>query len=75
MVRKAKMEEIFSKAKFADDANLYSVTFRDFDTLKTVSLPKFLDESENFQTIPVSRITMIKKGDKILFTKIKMVNS
>ena len=56
MARKTKTEEIFSKAKFADDPNLYSVTFRDFDTLRTVSLPKFLDESENFQTIPASRI-------------------
>ena len=75
MARKTRTEEIFSKARFADDANLYSVTFRDFDTLRTVSLPKFLDESENFQTIPASRITMIKKGDEILFTKIKTVNS
>jgi len=69
MAKKTRMEEIFSKAKFADDANLYSVTFRDFDTLRTVSLPRFLEESENFQTIPASRITMIKNGDNVLFTK------
>ena len=56
MAKKTKMEEIISKAKFADNVNLYDVTFRDFDTLKTVSLPRFLDESENFQTIPVTRI-------------------
>ena len=69
MAKKTKMEEIISKAKFADNVNLYDVTFRDFDTLKTVSLPRFLDESENFQTIPMTRITMIKKGDEILYSK------
>ena len=69
MAKKTKMEEIISRAKFADNVNLYDVTFRDFDTLKTVSLPRFLDESENFQTIPMTRITMIKKGDEILYSK------
>ena len=69
MAKKTKMEEIISKAKFADNVNLYDDTFRDFDTLKTVSLPRFLDESENFQTIPMTRITMIKKGDEILYSK------
>ena len=69
MAKKTKMEEIISKAKFADNVNLYDDTFRDFDTLKTVSLPKFLDESENFQTIPVTRITLIKRHNEILYSK------
>jgi hypothetical protein len=69
MAKKTKMEEIISKAKFADNVNLYDVTFRDFDTLKTVSLPRFLDESENFQTIPVTRITLIKRHNEILYSK------
>ncbi len=69
MAKKTRMEEIISKAKFADNVNLYDVTFRDFDTLKTVSLPRFLDESENFQTIPVTRITLIKRHNEILYSK------
>ncbi len=71
MVKKGKIEEIFSKARFADDPNTYKVFFRDFDIIRKVTLPDFIVESNNFQTIPITRIEMIKKDDKILFEKLK----
>ncbi len=71
MVKKGKIEEIFSKARFADDPNIYKVFFRDFDIIREVTLPNFIVESNNFETIPITRIEMIKKDDKILFEKLK----
>ncbi len=72
MVKKGKIEEIFSKARFADDPNTYKVFFRDFDIIREVTLPDFIVESNNFETIPITRIKMIKKDDKILFEKSKL---
>ena len=74
VVRKGIIEEIFSKAKFADDPNTYKVFFRDFDTIKKVTLPDFIVESNNFETIPITRIEMIKKDNEILFEKKHEVN-
>jgi hypothetical protein len=71
VVKKGKIEEIFSKARFADETNTYKVFFRDFDTIREVTLPDFIIESNNFETIPITRIEMIKKDDKILFEKSK----
>ncbi len=71
MVKKGKIEEIFSKARFADKTSTYKVFFRDFDIIKEVTLPDFIIESNNFETIPITRIEMIKKDDKILFEKSK----
>ena len=70
MVKKGIIEEIFSKARFSEEANLYIVGFRDFEKIRTLTLPKFIIESDNFQKIPSSRITMIKKNNTILFEKI-----
>jgi len=72
VVKKGKIEEIFSKARFADDPNTYKVFFRDFDTIREVMLPDFIIESNNFETIPITRIEMIKKDDNILFEKSKL---
>ncbi len=72
VVKKGKIEEIFSKARFADDPNTYKVFFRDFDIIKEVTLLDFIIESNNFETIPITRIEMIKKDDKILFEKSKL---
>lgn len=71
MAKKGKIEEIFSKARFADEASLYKIVFRDFETLRELALPDFIIESNNFETIPVTRIELIKKGDNILFKKSK----
>ncbi len=72
MVKKGEIEEIFSKARFADKTSTYKVFFRDFDTIREVMLPDFIIESNNFETIPITRIEMIKKNDKILFEKSKL---
>ncbi len=72
MVKKGKIEEIFSKARFADKTSTYKVFFRDFDTIREVTLLDFIIESNNFETIPITRIEMIKKDDKILFEKSKL---
>jgi hypothetical protein len=71
MTKKGIIEEIFSKARYADDPNSYRIFYRDFDKISELSLPEFDKESNNFETIPVTRIQMIKKNNKILFTKVK----
>ena len=69
MARKGRLGEIFSKALYADDAILYSVSYRDFENIIEVSLPEFLEISENFELIPQSRIVLVKKGIEILYRK------
>ena len=69
MAKKGIIEEIFSKAKFADDPILYRVFYRDFDRIRELTLLEFLNESNGFETIPANRIQMIKKNNKTLFRK------
>jgi len=69
MTKKGIIEEIFSKAIFADDSESYKVTYRDFENLREISLKEFVKESNNFQTIPITRIMSIKKNHRILFEK------
>ncbi|MCV0410151.1 DUF504 domain-containing protein [Nitrosopumilus sp.] len=69
MVKKGAIEEIFSKALFADEPKEYRISYRDFQRIKETSLPEFLVQSNNFQTIPISRIKSIKKSNTILFEK------
>ena len=71
MTKKGRLEEIFSKAKFADDPLLYRVFYRNLDKISELNLPDFLNESNNFETIPITRIELIKKNNKILFRKSK----
>jgi len=68
-MRKGLLQEIISKAMYADDINMYIVCYRDMDTLKEVTLKDFLELSENFQLIPANRIVYIKRGDKIIYSK------
>jgi hypothetical protein len=67
--RKGKLEEIFSKALYADDPSLYSVSYRDFESIVQVPLLEFLDLSENFELIPASRIIVISRDGKELYRK------
>ena len=67
--KKGKLEEIFSKALYADDPDLYSVSYRDFESIVQVSLLDFLKISENFELIPASRINIISKGGQELYRK------
>ena len=69
MVKKGIVEEIFSKAKFSQDIHLYYVSYRDFERIKEVTLSEFIQESENFSKIPISRIMQIRKNNTILFEK------
>jgi len=69
MTKKGIIEEIFSKAIFADDAKTYKIFYRDFERLRETSLSEFIKESNNFQTIPITRIEKIKKNHRILFEK------
>ena len=69
VARKGRLDEIFSKALHADDATLYSVSYRDFENIVEVSLPEFIELSENFELIPQNRIVFVKKGDQILYRK------
>ena len=50
--------------------NLYYVSYRDFKKIREVELQEFIEESENFQKIPSSRITKIRKNNTVLFEKI-----
>jgi len=70
VVKKGTIEEVFSKARFSGEANQYMISFRDFEKIKEITLPKFIIESDNFQKIPASRIIMIRKNNTILFEKI-----
>jgi hypothetical protein len=67
--RKGKLEEIFSKALYADDPSLYLVSYRDFESVVHVPLLEFLDLSENFQLIPVSRIVIVSRDGRELYRK------
>lgn len=71
MTKKGVIEEIFSKARFADDPKLYKVFYRDFENIRELTLPDFIAESNNFETIPITRIEMIKRNEKILFKKLR----
>ena len=67
--RKGKLEEILSKAKFYDDMDLYQVSYRDFDSIVSVTLKEFILLSSNFESIPITRIVEIKKGSDVVYSK------
>jgi uncharacterized protein (UPF0248 family) len=71
MPKKGRLEEIFSKAIYSDDPKLYSVCYRNFDSLLEVSLSEFVKASENFELIPASRVMKITKDGKVLYSKKK----
>ena len=69
MSKKGVIEEIFSKARFADDMKAYKIFYREFERLRETTLDEFIKESNNFQTIPITRIKIIKKNNRILFER------
>jgi hypothetical protein len=69
MTRKGRLKEIFSKALYADDPNLYSVSYREFNSIIKVSLPEFLKLSEDFEIIPPNRIFLVAREGKVLYRK------
>ena len=69
MTKKSVVEEIFSKALFTDETKLYKIFYRDFDRVVETTMPEFLKESDNFQTIPINRIKKIMKSGMVLFER------
>jgi hypothetical protein len=69
VARKGRLDEIFSKALYADDVALYSVSYRDFEDIVEVSLPEFVKLSKNFEVVPQNRIVFVKKSGQILYRK------
>ena len=72
MSKKGILQEIFSKALYAEKPDKYTVDYRDFDSSVCVPLLDFLSISENFHLIPANRILAIKKADKVLYQKHKL---
>lgn len=67
--KKGQLREIFSKALYADNPDLYLVSYRDFDSIIEIPLPEFIRVSENFEVIPSNRIFEVKKGKIVLYHK------
>ncbi|HWY36154.1 MAG TPA: DUF504 domain-containing protein [Nitrosopumilaceae archaeon] len=70
MPRKGKLAEILSKAKYADNPNSYMIGYLDYDTIKEVMLPEFIKLSDNFETIPITRIYHVRKENDLLYSKV-----
>ncbi|MCS6768184.1 MAG: hypothetical protein RMJ59_05325 [Candidatus Nitrosocaldus sp.] len=66
--RKGMLEELLSKAIHADDINAYTVVYRDKNVLRELSLREFLRLSENFQSIPASRIVYVRRYGKEVYS-------
>ena len=64
------LEEIFSKAMHHGNPNDYTIFYRNFEKMVETSLSEFIEISDNFQTIPASRIERITKNNTVLFEKV-----
>ena len=69
MTKKGILDEIFSKARFSDEPSIYKVIYRDLNHDIEMNLVDFILESNNFQSIPASRIKMVIRKSKIVFQK------
>jgi uncharacterized protein (UPF0248 family) len=67
--KKGKLQEILSKALYADNPSLYIISYRDFDTLNSIPLLEFIEISHNFEIIPATRIVQITKEERIIYQK------
>ena len=68
--KKGRLREILSKALHHDDIILYTVLYRDFDSIVQVSLKDFLYLSNNLETIPITRIVEVRRNDEMVYKKI-----
>jgi uncharacterized protein (UPF0248 family) len=73
--KKGRLEEIFSKAIYADDPRRYSVSYRDFESVVQVPLLEFLKLSENFELIPANRIVVVSKEGEVIYRKFSEIKS
>jgi hypothetical protein len=67
--KKGKLEEILSKAIYADNPTMYIISYRDFNTIISIPLLEFIEISHNFEIIPATRIIQITKGERIIYQK------
>ncbi|MFP3282941.1 MAG: DUF504 domain-containing protein [Nitrososphaeria archaeon] len=65
--RKGRLEEALSRAIHADDPELYTVIYRDMDSLREMGLMEFLAESEDFSRVPASRIVEVRRGNEVVY--------
>lgn len=73
--KKGRLEEIFSKAIYADDPRLYTISYRDFESVVQLPLLEFLKLSENFELIPANRIVVVSKEGKVIYRKFSEIKS
>ena len=66
--RKGSLEETLSYALYKEDAELFSLLYRDKDQIKTASLREFL-ESIEMSDIPLTRIVAIDKAGEVVWKK------
>lgn len=69
MTKKGILDEIFSKARFSDEPSIYKVIYRDLNHDIEMNLVDFILESNNFQSIPASRIKTVIRKSEIVFQK------
>ena len=65
--RKGVLDEVISKALYSDEPRNYSISYREFDQARDVKLLEFLKISDSFETIPASRIILVKRKGIILY--------
>ena len=67
--KKGKLQEILSKAIYADNPAMYIISYRDFNKIISTPLLEFIEISHNFEIIPATRIIQITKGGRIIYQK------
>ena len=67
--KKGKLQEILSKAIYADNPAIYTISYRDFNKIISIPLLEFIEISQNFEIIPATRIIQITKGERIIYQK------
>jgi hypothetical protein len=67
--KKGKLQEILSKAIYADNPAMYMISYRDFNTIISIPLLEFIEISQNFEIIPATRIIQITRGERIIYQK------
>jgi len=69
VAKKEIIEEIFSKALFTDEEGCTKIFYSDFERVVEYAIPEFVIQSNNLQTILISKIKKIMKSNTILFEK------
>ncbi|HET8857612.1 MAG TPA: DUF504 domain-containing protein [Nitrososphaeraceae archaeon] len=67
--KKGELQEILSKAIYADNPAMYIISYRDFNKIISIPLLEFIEISQNFEIIPATRIIQIAKGERIIYQK------